>query len=334
MMLVELEIASGPAAGRKAAVLEGDVLRVGRTEQDGLAVPDTGMSRSHFSVEFDGVICRLRDIGSRNGTFLNQTQVRDAEVRDGDEILAGKTRFVIRVQAADAPGAAAEIDDRHQLALGDDDPLVRREALIAAAWTRQRWLLEHCRSAARQPADANLDDLWLLGVLGKFTDLSAILEVGGTAALGPARFRVLGAYGHPDVVELLLAGIADDDAATAVAAGAAFTKMTGADIASSERATLLPADGSETDEFEQEFLEEAALPDLRLAAAHWKKVKAEFADGTRWCRGLDLSRGDIDQLLDLLDMESRWETCLRGRYEGTWNGGPAELEVFGGDRCS
>jgi hypothetical protein len=29
-----------------------------------------------------------------------------------------------------------------------------------------------------------------------------------------------------------------------------------------------------------------------------------------------------------LDMESRWQACLRGMFEGTWQGSLIDLEVF------
>ena len=148
------------------------------------------------------------------------------------------------------------------------------------------------------------------------------------ADLGPARYRVAGAFGHPGVVDELLTGMQGPDPLTAAAAGAAFTKVTGFDVASNLRVTVPPADGHEPDEFEKEFLEEVRLPDADKARTHWQQVKGQYAKGTRWCRGLDLSRGPAKEALAQLDLESRWEACLRGKFEGTWTGSPASLEVF------
>jgi hypothetical protein len=33
-------------------------------------------------------------------------------------------------------------------------------------------------------------------------------------------------------------------------------------------------------------------------------------------------------MLVKLDLESRWEACLRGRFDGTWKGSLVDLEVF------
>ncbi len=59
-------------------------------------VPDEFLSRRHFEVVRDeeGVI-RVRDLGSRNGTFLNTLPAKNTKVQTGDEIRAGVNRFRI-----------------------------------------------------------------------------------------------------------------------------------------------------------------------------------------------------------------------------------------------
>lgn len=59
-------------------------------------VPDEFLSRRHFEVgpDPDGSI-HVRDLGSRNGTFLNTLPARNSKVHSGDEIRAGINRFRI-----------------------------------------------------------------------------------------------------------------------------------------------------------------------------------------------------------------------------------------------
>jgi pSer/pThr/pTyr-binding forkhead associated (FHA) protein len=59
-------------------------------------VPDEFLSRKHFEVvpDAEGAI-RVRDLGSRNGTFLNTLPAQNAKVAAGDEIRAGVNRFRI-----------------------------------------------------------------------------------------------------------------------------------------------------------------------------------------------------------------------------------------------
>ena len=69
-------------------------LIVGREGE--VRVPDEFLSRKHFEVERDAEgIIRVRDLGSRNGTFLNTLPAKNTRVHQGDEIRAGVNRFRI-----------------------------------------------------------------------------------------------------------------------------------------------------------------------------------------------------------------------------------------------
>jgi hypothetical protein len=70
------------------------------------------------------------------------------------------------------------------------------------------------------------------------------------------------------------------------------------------------------------------LPDPVAAKGHWDKVKAQFSKSTRICRGIDLSRGASQPVMDQLDLKSRWEAALRGACEGSWTGVTADPERF------
>ena len=77
-----------------------------------------------------------------------------------------------------------------------------------------------------------------------------------------------------------------------------------------------------------EFLDEVKLPSPALAQRHWDKVKGHLAQASRICRGVDVG-GRLDpEGFALLDMESRWEACLRARFYGVWSGSPVRLERF------
>ncbi|MDX1980663.1 MAG: FHA domain-containing protein [Bryobacteraceae bacterium] len=104
-MRVLLEIADGPQAGVQIPVATGEPLSVGRTGKSRLVLAhDSYLSGLHFSVEVDGARCLLRDANSSNGTFVNEQRISEVELRDGDRILAGQTRFAIRLEkAAETP---------------------------------------------------------------------------------------------------------------------------------------------------------------------------------------------------------------------------------------
>lgn len=83
----------GPLSGQEFEVPPTGLV-VGR--EGHVRVPDEFLSRKHFEVvpDAEGVI-RVRDLGSRNGTFLNTLPATNTKVQAGDEIRAGVNRFKI-----------------------------------------------------------------------------------------------------------------------------------------------------------------------------------------------------------------------------------------------
>jgi hypothetical protein len=59
---------------------------------------DTFLSGVHFAIECNGNTCRLMDRKSANGTMHNRVRVTEAVIRDGDEITAGSTSFLIHIK--------------------------------------------------------------------------------------------------------------------------------------------------------------------------------------------------------------------------------------------
>jgi pSer/pThr/pTyr-binding forkhead associated (FHA) protein len=98
-MEVSLEIVSGSQAGKKAPIEIGCCVHIGRSATTDITVTeDLLMSESHFAFWCDKNGCRLQDLQSAQGTFLNGRKITYAAARNGDEIIAGKTRFIIRVE--------------------------------------------------------------------------------------------------------------------------------------------------------------------------------------------------------------------------------------------
>jgi pSer/pThr/pTyr-binding forkhead associated (FHA) protein len=87
----------GPLSGQEFEIPPSGLI-VGR--EGHVRVPDEFLSRKHFEVFVDdnGAV-RVRDLGSRNGTFLNTLPARDTKVHRGDEIRAGVNRFRIEQRA-------------------------------------------------------------------------------------------------------------------------------------------------------------------------------------------------------------------------------------------
>jgi len=98
-------------AERRIVLLAADRLTVGSDAGNDLAVPaDRTVSRLHAVFERYPAGWCVRDLGSRNGTFVNRRRIFAEQVlRDADEIAIGGARFVYRVgePEADGPETAA-----------------------------------------------------------------------------------------------------------------------------------------------------------------------------------------------------------------------------------
>ena len=330
-----LKIESGPRSGKAITLRPGDVRQVGRSMAADLRIPhDTSLASIHFAVECTRVSTHVRDLYGSNGLTVNGKRTKEARIADGDRIVAGDTTFVVQIEvhggpAPKQPESGAWHGGRpYHSALNDADPLVRREALLAATWTRQPGLLRHLRERAVRPTTEHWTELWLLAVLGEAEDLNRILSAAETVELGFKRLGLIGTFGHPGGVSLLLREMDSDDPLTATAAGDAFARITGKTVASKPRlSTAAPGnagDGGQADD----FLEDVWIPDAESTRAHWEIVRKDYATGSRWCRGLNLTSGISEETLEQLDLESRRDIYLRQRYEGSRGGSPLELVRF------
>ena len=102
-MRLLLEIRSGPNAGTQIPLTTGQPLRIGRTNKAEHAFPnDPRMSGVHCAFECDARGCRVRDLDSSNGTFLNGARIKESTLANGDEIRAGNTVLVFRIVAQES----------------------------------------------------------------------------------------------------------------------------------------------------------------------------------------------------------------------------------------
>jgi predicted component of type VI protein secretion system len=85
-------------AGASLIPLDGDRITLGSADSNDLSVPaDRRLSRLHAAFERYPAGWCVRDLGSRNGTFVNGRRIwQEHALTDGDEIRAGGSRFVLR----------------------------------------------------------------------------------------------------------------------------------------------------------------------------------------------------------------------------------------------
>ena len=97
---VRLVVLSGPDAGLERRA-ESRTLRVGTAPDSDLRLTDPSISRQHFELRLKRDEVRLVDLGSTNGTRVEDVQVVEAVVRPGQRIAIGGS--VLRVVSDETP---------------------------------------------------------------------------------------------------------------------------------------------------------------------------------------------------------------------------------------
>lgn len=135
-MICVFDVTAGPARGKRFWIHSEQTFEIGRISTADFAVPtDAHMSRHHLVLEGKVSTFQLRDVGSANGTFVNDARVRSVELADGDEVRAGETVFSVSLlQDDDNPHSrdgftfgSVEVDEipTRSVVLFDDDVTAR-----------------------------------------------------------------------------------------------------------------------------------------------------------------------------------------------------------------
>jgi FHA domain len=91
---VTLQLDDG--SGRTYQLREGANV-IGRGQDAQFRLPDTGVSRRHLEIRWDGQVALLTDLNSTNGTTVNNAPVQDWQLADGDVIRLGHSEIIVRV---------------------------------------------------------------------------------------------------------------------------------------------------------------------------------------------------------------------------------------------
>ncbi len=96
---------------------------VGRDASCDVTIENIGISRKHCRFLFEGGKYFVEDAGSSNGISVNNERVEKAEVKDGDEVKAGKFTLVFKCSADEPPppakGDGPQIEPERPAAVSD-----------------------------------------------------------------------------------------------------------------------------------------------------------------------------------------------------------------------
>lgn len=116
---------------------------VGRGAQNEIRVEDPYVSDVHAAFYFDAQGARVRDLGSQHGTWVNDQNVSDRSLAEGDRVQIGQTMFLVSVRPDEAAAAAVS------------DPAI--DALVRAFHTTPRDCARFAMRAERDPLFALVD---------------------------------------------------------------------------------------------------------------------------------------------------------------------------------
>lgn len=110
-MKIQLSVVQGPHKGKTFEFCGHDTFLVGRGSKAHfrLKKDDHFFSRIHFMIEVNPPQCRILDLNSRNGTFVNKKRIQITDLEDGDLIRGGKT--IIRVSLVESENESIDGED-------------------------------------------------------------------------------------------------------------------------------------------------------------------------------------------------------------------------------
>jgi predicted component of type VI protein secretion system len=95
------------ANGRRKADLAAGVTTFGRSRICQMRVNDKALSREHFEIRLKDGVYWLKDLGSRNKTFVNGLNVTEVQLKPGDRITAGRTTILFEPAPSSGDSAVA-----------------------------------------------------------------------------------------------------------------------------------------------------------------------------------------------------------------------------------
>jgi signal transduction histidine kinase/pSer/pThr/pTyr-binding forkhead associated (FHA) protein len=120
--MFKLLIKTGEEKGKSYPIRDSVVL-IGRDSSNTITLPDKKVSRKHASISPQGSEFLIEDLGSANGTMVNNRPVRQQILKPGDEVRMGSTLLEFAI-LTDEDGPSEDLKDDSPMVLpaSDRDP--------------------------------------------------------------------------------------------------------------------------------------------------------------------------------------------------------------------
>jgi len=90
----QFRVKNGKQKGKIISLQTTDRVLIGRETSCGLQILDQGVSREHAELFRVGEMIFIRDLGSRNGSYVNGERITEELLREGDVVRVGNTEMV------------------------------------------------------------------------------------------------------------------------------------------------------------------------------------------------------------------------------------------------
>ena len=88
--------------GRKDFGVGPNSVVIGRRPEADIRIPVGEVSRAHCEIKVQGDKVLVRDLGSSNGTFVNDERISEATLKPGDHMRIGPVEFTIQIDGVPA----------------------------------------------------------------------------------------------------------------------------------------------------------------------------------------------------------------------------------------
>ncbi len=161
----KIRILNGPLRGREKSLAD-KPLTIGRDAEAGIQILDRSASRLNCEIFPVGGMWFVRDLDSKNGTYINDERLKDEELlRIGDVIKIGATELVFE------GGSAITDDDSSNRVAYNDDP----DMLSNTLEFRLDELSDISEPADQGPGKDNIKSLRILYQIGRIVSEQADL---------------------------------------------------------------------------------------------------------------------------------------------------------------
>ena len=85
------------SGSRRDFPVTGSSIKIGRKDDCDIRIPLSEVSRHHAILEVRGSELALKDLGSANGTFVNNKRIEQVILHPGDHVVIGPVVFTVQV---------------------------------------------------------------------------------------------------------------------------------------------------------------------------------------------------------------------------------------------